>query len=232
VNAAERRARRLAGDLVSELCRVHTRARDFEAGQGLAADLAKALVCAQALAAGRRHTDTLHRALDCGRAEFLASKIGFARLLACDLPEPCGAELAPGLSRAYAHARALVGIHQATVDASSFGDVARAGWIAPWAGWLVTAAARLMPAAGRDRYRAEYRSELFDIAVTGASRRAQARYALRQLVRALQVRAAVAARRPHAASGLAPQTPGASGTQAPATPGRPGARNAPRTPPG
>lgn len=46
---------------------------------------------------------------------------------------------------------------------------------------LLTAAACLLPAAGRARYAEEYRSELWELAQSGAGRLRQLRYALRQL---------------------------------------------------
>ena len=49
------------------------------------------------------------------------------------------------------------------------------------AGYLVTTAARLLPAAYQARYVEEYQSELWDLAKAGAGRIAQLRYALCQL---------------------------------------------------
>ncbi len=48
------------------------------------------------------------------------------------------------------------------------------GRVAPWAGRLLAAAARLLPAADRARYGEEYRSELWEIAHARQSRRRQA----------------------------------------------------------
>jgi hypothetical protein len=50
---------------------------------------------------------------------------------------------------------------------------------------VLTVAVWLLPADHWDRYRQEYRSELWDLADTGASRVGQLRYALGQLLRAL-----------------------------------------------
>lgn len=52
---------------------------------------------------------------------------------------------------------------------------------------LVSAAARLLPAADRARYGDEYQSELWDLAQFGASRLQQLKYALRQLLRAFSM---------------------------------------------
>lgn len=52
--------------------------------------------------------------------------------------------------------------------------------IAPWAASLLAAAVRLLPAADRARYAEEYLSELWDLAQSGARRRRQLGYALRQ----------------------------------------------------
>jgi hypothetical protein len=72
--------------------------------------------------------------------------------------------------------------------------------IAPSANRLLTAAARLLPADGRARYAEEYATELWEIAETGAGRRQQIHYALRQLIRAAPLRSSVRApRRKHAA---------------------------------
>jgi hypothetical protein len=65
----------------------------------------------------------------------------------------------------------------------------------PWAGRLADAAARALPAAGRARYREEFRSELQEIAAAGQPRRRQVGCALRQMRSALPMRAELAARR-------------------------------------
>ena len=59
--------------------------------------------------------------------------------------------------------------------------------IAPLAAGLLAAASRLLPAADRDRYDGEYRSELWERAQSGAGRLGQLRYALGQLRRAPRV---------------------------------------------
>ena len=53
--------------------------------------------------------------------------------------------------------------------------------MAPTAGRLVTAAARLLPAREQARYAEEFRSELWEIAHAGGTRRAQLAYAARQV---------------------------------------------------
>jgi hypothetical protein len=57
--------------------------------------------------------------------------------------------------------------------------------VAASAAGLVTAAARLLPAADRTRYRNEYCSELWDLAHAGEGHLRQLRYALHQLRRAV-----------------------------------------------
>ena len=59
-----------------------------------------------------------------------------------------------------------------------------AGGVVPSAAGLLTAAAGLLPAGDRARYGEEYRSELWDLARSGAGRVRQLGYALRQLRRA------------------------------------------------
>ena len=63
----------------------------------------------------------------------------------------------------------------------------KARQVAPSAAGLLAAAARLLPTADRARYAQEYRSELWDLAHTGAGRIRQLRYALRQLRSAPQM---------------------------------------------
>ena len=65
----------------------------------------------------------------------------------------------------------------------------KARWVAPLAAGLLTAAARLLPAADRAWYVEEYRSELWEIAHAGAGRRGQLAYAARQLTAARRLRA-------------------------------------------
>jgi hypothetical protein len=71
----------------------------------------------------------------------------------------------------------------------------RAMQVAPSAVRLLTAAARLLPAADRARYAEEYRSELWEIAHAGQPRRRQLRYASRQVVSSLHLRAELLAPR-------------------------------------
>jgi hypothetical protein len=59
----------------------------------------------------------------------------------------------------------------------------RARRVAPSAVGLLAAAAYLLPATDRARYAQEYRSELWDLAQSGAGRPRQLRYALSQLRR-------------------------------------------------
>jgi hypothetical protein len=64
-----------------------------------------------------------------------------------------------------------------------------ARWVAPSANRLLGAATRLLPAANQARYAEEYRSELWEIAYAGHPRRSQLRYASRQVVSSLHLRA-------------------------------------------
>ena len=56
---------------------------------------------------------------------------------------------------------------------------------------LAGAAAFLLPGTGRDRYAEEFRSELWDLAQSGAGRLQQLRYGFRQLCSALPMRLAL-----------------------------------------
>ena len=58
----------------------------------------------------------------------------------------------------------------------------RVGRVAPSAARLLAVVAGMLPAADRDRYAEEYRSELWEIAHAGQSRRRQLYYAFRQVV--------------------------------------------------
>jgi hypothetical protein len=63
--------------------------------------------------------------------------------------------------------------------------------VVPSAAALLTAAARLLPAADRARYAQEYRSELWALAHSGAGRLRQLQYVLRQFRTALPMAAAL-----------------------------------------
>ena len=67
--------------------------------------------------------------------------------------------------------------------------------VAPSAGRVLAMAARLLPAADRARYAAEFRSELWELVQAGDGRWGQLGYAGRQLVAACQLRAALQAPR-------------------------------------
>ncbi len=67
--------------------------------------------------------------------------------------------------------------------------------VAPSAGRVLAMAARLLPAADRTRYAAEFRSELWELAQAGAGRWRQLGYAGRQLLAACELRAALRAPR-------------------------------------
>jgi hypothetical protein len=80
-----------------------------------------------------------------------------------------------------------------TVDSSGAADVRSPSAVnsSSAARRLVTIAASLLPEKDRPRFCEEYRSELWDLTSTGATRRQQLGYASRQLLRALSLRAAV-----------------------------------------
>jgi len=61
--------------------------------------------------------------------------------------------------------------------------------VAPSAGRLVAAAARLLPVGEQDRYAEEFRSELWEIARAGGRRPTQLAYATRQVIAAWRLRA-------------------------------------------
>jgi hypothetical protein len=63
--------------------------------------------------------------------------------------------------------------------------------VAPAASRVLTVTVRPLPAIGRARYAAEFRTELWELAQSGASRRAQVAYATRQLRSAWKLRAAL-----------------------------------------
>jgi hypothetical protein len=72
--------------------------------------------------------------------------------------------------------------------------------VVPSADRLLAAAARLLPAADRDRYAQEYRSELWEIAHAGRPRRSQLLYASRQLASSVRLHAELRAPRRRKAS--------------------------------
>ena len=72
--------------------------------------------------------------------------------------------------------------------------------VAPRAADLLAAAVRLLPTADRARYAEEYRSELWDLAQSGAGRLRQLWYALRQLRRVLPMSAELRSPRRRGAS--------------------------------
>lgn len=77
------------------------------------------------------------------------------------------------------------------VGLADAGGQRRTRRVVPSATGLLAAAVRLLPAADRGRYAAEYLSELWDLAQFGAGRLGQLRYAFCQLVRALPMRLAL-----------------------------------------
>ena len=113
------------------------------------------------------------------RARYRVSALDYARARDID---PLSAlvryrsDFACGRDRALAHARAL---------ACARARGLRAAGVVPSAAGLLTFAARLLPTADRARYGEEYKSELWDLARSGAGRLRQLGYGLRQLRQAL-----------------------------------------------
>ena len=140
----------------------------FEA-RDLALDLALARDLDRRRAGARELARDLGRAR--GRARDLTQDRDLARDLAGNLDRALG--LRHGLARGQRRAKHVV---------------------LP-AAHLVAVAARLVPAADRARYAEEYRSELWDLAHTGAGRWPQLRYALRQLCNASRTSSALRAPR-------------------------------------
>ncbi|SRR6266496_2792197 len=108
--------------------------------------------------------------------------------LACDL------EIVRDLGRPNDIARVIV---SARTLANSLNSVSARAWrgqrgagrVAPLAGRMLAAAARLLPAGDRARYAEEFRSELTEIARTGAGRPRQLVYAARVVMSAQRLRA-------------------------------------------
>ena len=137
--------------------------------------------------------------LDRARAQAFASADALDRAHALDRARA----RADALADARASASATVGALRSTLDLNRILDFARdlaSGYVpersngssvsAP-AGRLVVVAVRLLPTADQSRYGEEWRSELWELAHAGASRRRQAAYALRLLGAALALRGAL-----------------------------------------
>jgi hypothetical protein len=114
----------------------------------------------------------------------------------------------------YARARDAINLHRARIWHTGRGHAlgrCEAGGVVPSAAGLLTAAARLLPAGDRARYGEEYRSELWDLARSGAGRVRQLGYALRQLRRAFPAGVALRSARRRSAARLGtphPRGPG------------------------
>jgi hypothetical protein len=89
---------------------------------------------------------------------------------------------------ALGHARVLANPFE-TRRSPARGGTSTAVHIAPVASRLVGVATQMLPAWERARYAEEFRSELWDLAQTGGSRRAQLAYATRQLLAVPKLRA-------------------------------------------
>jgi hypothetical protein len=193
-------------DLVRTLEQALTRARDLDLALGRAVsftlghDLARAL--ARDLDRARDLASDLAapRTFPGGGARGLARDLTEARNAATDLARALadGSALARGRATALAEdlshdlkrARVIVGLAP-----QPDGDKALQGrpavHVAAPAVRLVAGAARLLPAADRPRYREEYHNELWEMAATGAGRRQQLAYAIRQVLRIMPLRFAV-----------------------------------------
>jgi hypothetical protein len=162
----------LAGDLVGDLARTLVSAYDLASALG--GDFASTRAYARDLA----HARDLARDLSIGSVNNLGSARARARVsdLVSDLDGACN--IAHALTRTLAR------------DSSRAGQGQRgARRVAPLAGRLLTAVARLLPARDQARYAEEFRSELAEIARAGAGRRRQLAYAARVVLSALRLRA-------------------------------------------
>jgi hypothetical protein len=190
------RDRDLARDLKRALTLACDLARDdpFGAAYGVARDLglARGLVGTRTrdLADARDLAHSLKR--DLGVAHDLARDLGVAHVRARDLGVALGSAFERALGLGATLDRALEGADQGQ---------RRTVQMAPLAGRLLAAAARLLPAGDRARYAEEFRSELAEIARARAGRRPQLAYAARQVMSARRLRTDLRApRRRRAAS--------------------------------
>lgn len=187
------RARDLACDLahsLSDTCdsaRGPAIIRDLASVRGRAEDLANTLAALRNLALLDVRVDGRDLVLDLARIEHrYRADDGLARELANAY------DLAEDLANALAHVHSLARIEHRYRR--------RARRVVPPAAGLLAAAARLLPAADRTRYADEYRSELRELAQSGAGRCRQLGYALRQLRSTPQMRFALHAPRRRSAA--------------------------------
>jgi hypothetical protein len=128
------------------------------------------------------------------------------RMNTLDLARELARNLDGILAQVGHRAEALADVHRLEVLAEAgekqsheLDPARRAVHITPTAGRLLAAVTRLLPATDCDRYGEEFRSELWEIASAGATRRRQIGYAVRQTVRIAQLRGSLLTpRRRHA----------------------------------
>jgi hypothetical protein len=185
------RAHRIARNLTVALARAQAEViasplvRDFDLVRNLADDLAGVLVSDPAdisvddlgLPLIRSRSRDLVRDLTLALAFPRARVRGRARDLVC------------ALASANKSAKILDAV--ASCGPTATGEQRKTVRVAPAAGRLLGAAARLLPAASRARYIGEFGSELWELAAAGAGRRAQLAYAARQARSALVLRTAL-----------------------------------------
>ena len=161
-------------DLASDLDRALDRARTIVSDRSLASERERALVRAATYGSIRGRSIARRWALD--ELGDRARAFDHARTLASELKL----------------ARTIVSTLNRDLDRARTGSAQRqhgTGRVAPSAGHLLAAAARLLPATDRARYAEEYRSELWEIARAGQPRRRQIGYAARQAASSLRLRA-------------------------------------------
>ena len=177
----------------NDLARTLNRALDL--ARALDGDHASDLV--NYLASALDRTDNLRRALV--NASDLANALDLARDLARDLDSNLAdvysraSDFGADLDSSLASALIVANTHASDLAAGLDSDQAldrdsgrehlerEVRRVAPPAARLLTTVARLLPATDRARYDEEFKSELWDLAQTGAGRLRQVAYALRQL---------------------------------------------------
>lgn len=179
----------LANHLVGDLERAEAGTLGRERSQGLGWDLPRACMLADALARDLCHAPAGVCARDLVHARALAQDLARAYAFSVSL------DLGRDLARARTLARDLDHALRGWSDSQDADTRHRAGGPASPAGRLLTALACLLPATDRERYREEYRSELWEIAADGAGRCQQLRYVARQTLRVGHLRCAVLASR-------------------------------------
>jgi len=198
-----------ARDLAHDLTRSLTRSFDLEPDP----DVRCARIGTLDLNRARASALGLDRALDGDLNLLFAHDLAYVRDLVRDLARDLGRardrarardigldiDLDPDIDRAVRLAGVLESLPERArrlgrVDALD-GQQDAGRRVVPSAGRLLAAAARLLPAGDRGRYREEFSSELWDLAQVGGGRCQQFRYTGSQIVRLVQVRAAVLAPR-------------------------------------